>query len=75
MQAAVRNEATLTTHSRLFIGFATAWLSNWTPLLINEIAHPKQRSGANTLFMLCWYSRGHCYAVFHYHHHLHQHFR
>ncbi|KAK1996230.1 sugar transporter [Colletotrichum falcatum] len=57
MQAAARDEATFT-YSRLFIGLAASWLGNSAPLLINEIAHPRQRSVANALFMVGWYFGG-----------------
>ncbi|KZL80229.1 sugar transporter [Colletotrichum incanum] len=57
MQTAAQNEATFT-YSRLFIGFASAWLGNAAPLLINEIAHPKKRSIANARFMVGWYFGG-----------------
>ncbi|CAM1507971.1 Fc.00g048190.m01.CDS01 [Cosmosporella sp. VM-42] len=57
MQAAARNEKTFTV-SRLFIGIAASWLGNAAPLLINEIAHPKQRSIANAFFMCGWYVGG-----------------
>ncbi|KAK1976406.1 sugar transporter [Colletotrichum cereale] len=57
MQTAAQNEATFT-YSRLFIGLAAAWLGNSAPLLINEIAHPKQRSIASALFMVGWYFGG-----------------
>ncbi|KAG6353506.1 hypothetical protein INS49_005467 [Diaporthe citri] len=57
MQAAARNEVTFT-YSRLFVGIAASWLGNSAPLLINEIAHPKQRSVANALFMVGWYFGG-----------------
>lgn len=53
MQTAAQNEKTFTI-SRLFIGIAASWLGNAAPLLINEIAHPKQRSIANALFMVGW---------------------
>ncbi|KAF0332643.1 sugar transporter [Colletotrichum asianum] len=57
MQTAAQNEKTFTI-SRLFIGIAASWLGNAAPLLINEIAHPKQRSIANALFMVGWYFGG-----------------
>ncbi|KAH7146314.1 sugar transporter [Dactylonectria macrodidyma] len=57
MQTAAQNERTFT-YSRLFIGIAASWLGNASPLLINEIAHPKQRSVANALFMCGWYVGG-----------------
>lgn len=57
MQAAAQNEVTFT-YSRLFVGIAASWLGNSAPLLINEIAHPKQRSIANALFMVGWYFGG-----------------
>ncbi|KAL2289939.1 hypothetical protein FJTKL_01217 [Diaporthe vaccinii] len=57
MQAAAQNEG-LFTCSRLFVGIAASWLGNSAPLLINEIAHPKQRSVANALFMVGWYFGG-----------------
>lgn len=57
MQVAAQNEKTFTV-SRLFIGIAASWLGNASPLLINEIAHPKQRSVANALFMCGWYVGG-----------------
>ncbi|OLN85351.1 Lactose permease 31 [Colletotrichum chlorophyti] len=57
MQTAAQNEKTFT-YSRLFVGFAASWLGNSAPLLINEIAHPKQRSIANALFMVGWYFGG-----------------
>ncbi|KAL0939192.1 sugar transporter [Colletotrichum truncatum] len=57
MQTAAQNEKTFTV-SRLFIGIAASWLGNAAPLLINEIAHPKQRSIANALFMVGWYFGG-----------------
>lgn len=53
MQTAAQNEVTFT-YARLFIGIAASWLGNAAPLLINEIAHPKQRSIANALFMVGW---------------------
>ncbi|KAL6412603.1 sugar transporter [Ilyonectria robusta] len=57
MQTAAQNEKTFTV-SRLFIGIAASWLGNASPLLINEIAHPKQRSVANALYMCGWYVGG-----------------
>lgn len=57
MQGVARNEVTFT-YSRLFVGIAASWLGNSAPLLINEIAHPKQRSIANALFMVGWYFGG-----------------
>lgn len=57
MQGAAQNEKTFT-YSRLFVGIAASWLGNSAPLLINEIAHPKQRSVANALFMVGWYFGG-----------------
>ncbi|TEA18637.1 Lactose permease [Colletotrichum sidae] len=57
MQSAAQNEVTFT-YSRLFVGIAASWLGNSAPLLINEIAHPKQRSIANALFMVGWYFGG-----------------
>ncbi|KAF6803782.1 sugar transporter [Colletotrichum sojae] len=57
MQTAAQNEKTFT-YARLFIGIAASWLGNAAPLLINEIAHPKQRSIANALFMVGWYFGG-----------------
>ncbi|KAK1600213.1 uncharacterized protein LY79DRAFT_654706 [Colletotrichum navitas] len=57
MQMAARIEATFT-YSCLFISFATSWLGNSDPLLINEIAHSKQRFIANALFILGYKSSG-----------------
>ncbi|WQF76730.1 Putative major facilitator, sugar transporter, major facilitator superfamily [Colletotrichum destructivum] len=57
MQTAAQNEA-MFTYSRLSIGFASAWFGNSAPLLINEIAHPKQRSITNAMFMVGWYFGG-----------------
>ncbi|EEY15272.1 sugar transporter [Verticillium alfalfae VaMs.102] len=50
LQAGAPNEKTFTL-SRLVIGLASGWLGNSSPLLVNEIAHPKQRSIANALYM------------------------
>ncbi|KAG7113381.1 High-affinity glucose transporter like protein [Verticillium longisporum] len=57
LQAGAPNEKTFTL-SRLVIGLASGWLGNSSPLLINEIAYPKQRSIANALYMCGWYVGG-----------------
>ncbi|KAL9947135.1 hypothetical protein D7B24_009307 [Verticillium nonalfalfae] len=57
LQAGAPNEKTFTL-SRLVIGLASGWLGNSSPLLVNEIAHPKQRSIANALYMCGWYVGG-----------------
>lgn len=57
MQGAAQNGTTFLV-SRLFMGIASAWLGNGSPLLINEIAHPKHRPIANALFMCGWYVGG-----------------
>lgn len=44
--------------SRLFLGCASAWWSNCTPLLINEIAYPPHRGIVSALFMCGWYVGG-----------------
>ena len=48
MQGGAQNKTTFLV-SRLFMGIASAWLGNGSPLLINEIAHPKHRPIANAL--------------------------
>ncbi|KAL2205950.1 sugar transporter [Sarocladium strictum] len=57
MQAAARSERTFT-YARLLIGISSAWFAVSAPVLMNEIAHPTQRSIVSALYMCGYYVGG-----------------
>ncbi|KAH7139976.1 sugar transporter [Dactylonectria estremocensis] len=57
LQAGAQTEKMFTV-SRLIVGFASAWLGNGPPLLINEVAYPTHRAVLSSAFMCGWYVGG-----------------